>query len=122
MERQTRTSDKAAERASKNKEWKSKGFRKTRTLGKGGTARLGRERAKFRKLTQQLVAQIRRHRKKLGISQAEIARRMGTPASVVARLETEPHNCTMHTLLRYVEAAEGTLTIEPRPQRKRRAS
>lgn len=121
MSRRIRTGDRAAEGASKNRKWAEEGFRRVRTLEKGGTAQLVRERNEAKSLTGGLVAQIRAHRRKHGITQAEVARRMGAPASVVARLEREPHNCTMSTLLRYAEAAGVTLTVTPHGTKARRA-
>ncbi|MHC4607317.1 MAG: helix-turn-helix domain-containing protein [Planctomycetota bacterium] len=73
-------------------------------------------------LTRELVERIRAHRKKRGITQAEVARRMVMPASVVARLENTPHNCTMRTILLYADAAEAVLSVRPAARRKKRGS
>jgi len=43
-------------------------------------------------------------RKKAGLTQVAVARRMGVPQSVVGRLESGVHSPTLRTLSRYAEA------------------
>ncbi|UAA39136.1 helix-turn-helix transcriptional regulator [Paraneptunicella aestuarii] len=50
-------------------------------------------------------------REKSGLSQSEIAKRMNTKQSVVARLESANGNPTIKTLSRYAEALGGHLEI-----------
>jgi transcriptional regulator with XRE-family HTH domain len=55
-------------------------------------------------------------RKRAGLTQAQVARRMGTTASAVCRMESEsPGNLTLETLDRYAGAvgAEFSLSIRP---------
>lgn len=51
-----------------------------------------------------------RHR--AGVTQAEIARRMETTQSVVARLESGTASPSIDTLHRYAKAVDSTLKIE----------
>jgi DNA-binding XRE family transcriptional regulator len=122
MPRNNRDGDRAAERASREKDWTGKGFRKVRALGKGGTAKLLADRRQVKTLTRGIVDRICEVRLSRRLSQAEVARRMGAPASVVARLETEPVNCTMETLLRYAKAVGASISVNDRGARHRRAS
>jgi len=50
-------------------------------------------------------------REKSGLSQSEMAKRMHTKQSVVARLESADGNPTIKTLSRYAEALGGHLEI-----------
>ena len=50
-------------------------------------------------------------RAELGISQAELARRMGTTASVVSRLESGQHATNSGTLKKLAEALGGQALI-----------
>jgi ribosome-binding protein aMBF1 (putative translation factor) len=58
---------------------------------------------------------ILRARKEAGLTQAQIAERMGTTASAVARLESsligEKHSPTLATLRKYVSACGKTLRL-----------
>ena len=47
----------------------------------------------------------------LGISQAELARRMGTTPSVVSRIESGQHATSSQTLKRLAEALEGRAVL-----------
>lgn len=60
---------------------------------------------------------IRQARLAGGLTQAELAERMGTTQSAVARLEAADANPRVATLLRAVEAAGQALdaTVRPRP-------
>ncbi len=55
------------------------------------------------------VAVLRRG--ELGLTQAEVARRMKTTGSVVSRIESGRHPTTARTLKRLFEALEGRLVI-----------
>lgn len=50
-------------------------------------------------------------RTELGLSQAELAERMGTSASVVSRLESGQHSITMKTLRRVATALQSQLVV-----------
>ena len=50
-------------------------------------------------------------REESGLSQLEIAKRMNTKQSVIARLESADGNPTLKTLSRYAEAIGGHLQI-----------
>ncbi|MEN3316485.1 MAG: hypothetical protein V7605_2719 [Acidimicrobiaceae bacterium] len=58
------------------------------------------ERAQRRRLNEELVAR----RSKLGLSQTEVAARMGTSQSAVARLESGSNDVRLSTVERYAEA------------------
>lgn len=60
-------------------------------------------------------------RKRLGLTQAEMARRMGTHQQAVARLEKgDDAGFTLKTLQRIAEATKTELVIEFRPRREKR--
>jgi len=66
------------------------------------------------------------HRTRRGVTQRELARRMGTSETAVARLESGFHLPSTETLRRLAAALGGRLTIgfdftdeEPRPRRSR---
>ncbi|MBA2505434.1 MAG: helix-turn-helix transcriptional regulator [Thermoleophilaceae bacterium] len=62
------------------------------------------------------VAQlIRAARVEAGLSQAELAERLGTTQPAVARLEREGANPRLNTLHKVMDATEMRLTIEVRP-------
>lgn len=63
-----------------------------------------------RELVDQLVAQ----RVSLGLSQTEVAARMGTSQSAVARLESGAGDMRLSTLERYAEAVGGVLDLQLR--------
>jgi len=62
-----------------------------------------------------------RLRAREGLSQEELARRMGTTKAAISRLESGRHRPTMETLRRLAEALGGRLlvTIEMAPSAKR---
>ncbi len=62
-----------------------------------------------------LIAALIRARARAGLSQAEIARRMGTTQSAIARLESGRVTPSLHTLRRYAEAtgARVRIVLEP---------
>lgn len=60
------------------------------------------------------------HRRELGVSQAQLAARMGTSQPAVARLEAGATNARLSTLIRYAEALDMTLSIDVLPARQSR--
>lgn len=52
----------------------------------------------------ELVAELAANRQRLGLSQTEVAARMGTSQSAVARLESGGSDARLSTLERYAEA------------------
>jgi repressor LexA len=52
----------------------------------------------------ELIASLVRRRVESGLSQGDVAKRMGTSQSAVARLESGQHDAQISTLTRYVEA------------------
>jgi transcriptional regulator with XRE-family HTH domain len=60
---------------------------------------------------------VRQSRRAAGLTQAELAERIGTTQSAVARLESAGANPRVATLLRAVEAAGQQLEFEVRPRR-----
>lgn len=60
----------------------------------------------------EIAYQILLLRKKIGISQAELAKRLGTTQSNVARIETGQQNFTTATLQKIAEAFDRDLKIE----------
>lgn len=50
-----------------------------------------------------------------GWSQAEVARRMGTRQSKIARIESAQENLTLGTLLRLAQALDATVTLDLEP-------
>jgi ribosome-binding protein aMBF1 (putative translation factor) len=67
------------------------------------------ERAEHERLAafEQLARLVILRRAQLGLSQAELARRMGTSPSVVSRIETGQHPTNTATLKRLAEALDG---------------
>jgi len=67
------------------------------------------ERAEHERLEafEQLARLVILRRGQLGLSQADLARRMGTSASVVSRIETGQHPTNTATLKRLAEALDG---------------
>ena len=53
---------------------------------------------------EELVAELAANRQRLGLSQTEVAARMGTSQSAVARLEAGPADLRVSTLERYAAA------------------
>ena len=60
----------------------------------------------------EIAYQILKLRKRLGISQAQLARKIGTTQSNVARIETGQQNFTTITLQKIAEALDRDLKIE----------
>jgi predicted transcriptional regulator len=62
-----------------------------------------------------LLAELVGQRRSLGLSQTEVAARMGTSQSAVARLEAVAGDVRLSTLERYAEAVGHTLrwSLEP---------
>ena len=62
-----------------------------------------------------VMAAIAKARRRAGISQAELARRMNTTQSTVARLESGRGQPSTRTLLRFAKATGHTLKISFQP-------
>ena len=52
----------------------------------------------------ELISELIRARKRAGLNQGELAKRMGRSQAVVSRLESAEHSPRIETLLEYVEA------------------
>lgn len=77
-------------------------------------------RAEYEALTEEteefaLVEELIRARARAGLTQEEIARRMGTTQSVVARLESGKSMPSTRTLKKYAEATGSRLVIRLEP-------
>ncbi|MEW1737969.1 helix-turn-helix transcriptional regulator [Nocardia beijingensis] len=69
----------------------------------------------LRRITQdraQLIAELTQRRRAAGLSQTEVAARMGTSQSAVARLEAENVDVRTSTLQRYAAAVGSRLTLQ----------
>jgi predicted transcriptional regulator len=55
--------------------------------------------------------QLAKQRKRKGLTQAELARKMGTSTPQLSRTERRPENVNMRTLIRYAEAVGMTLDV-----------
>lgn len=71
------------------------------------------ERAEFERLAafEELARIAIMRRAKLGLSQAELARRMNAPRSVVSRIESGQHPTNTATLKRLAEALDGRAVV-----------
>jgi transcriptional regulator with XRE-family HTH domain len=71
-----------------------------------------------------LLAELVSQRRSLGLSQTEVAARMGTSQSAVARLEAVAGDVRLSTLERYAEAVGRTLrwSLEPASGRPKEPS
>jgi ribosome-binding protein aMBF1 (putative translation factor) len=56
---------------------------------------------------EQLARVVIMRRARLGLSQQDLAKRMGTTASVISRIESGQHRTSTETLRRLAEALEG---------------
>jgi transcriptional regulator with XRE-family HTH domain len=56
---------------------------------------------------EQIARLVIMRRAELGLSQQEVAKRMGTTASVISRIESGQHRTSAETLRRLAEALEG---------------
>jgi transcriptional regulator with XRE-family HTH domain len=69
-----------------------------------------------------LLDELLRARQRAGLTQAEVATRMGTKAPAVARLESaggrKKHSSSIDTLRRYAKAVGCRLEIKLRPKRE----
>jgi predicted transcriptional regulator len=63
----------------------------------------------------ELIDELVRARKQIGLSQTEIAARMGTSQSAVARLETGELDARLSTVERYAAALGRTVDWQVRP-------
>jgi transcriptional regulator with XRE-family HTH domain len=55
--------------------------------------------------------ELANQRKRKGMTQAEVARKIGTSAPQLSRTERRPENVNMRTLMRYAEAVGMDLDI-----------
>lgn len=68
-------------------------------------AKLGGRRARSAEVIARVMLEgLIDERKKAGLTQVAVARRMGVPQSVIGRLESGAHSPTLTTLSRYAEA------------------
>jgi HTH-type transcriptional regulator/antitoxin HipB len=58
-----------------------------------------------------IQTQLHEARKKAGLTQEELARRMHVKRSYISRLENHPENIKLGTLIRYTQAVGQTLDI-----------
>jgi predicted transcriptional regulator len=73
----------------------------------------------FREIAQRrrrVIGELAGARRAAGLSQTEVAARMGTSQSVVARLETGEIDARLSTLQRYAAAVGRELELGVRPQ------
>ena len=73
----------------------------------------------FREIAQRrrrVIGELAGARRAAGLSQTEVAARMGTSQSVVARLETGEIDARLSTLQRYASAVGRELELGVRPQ------
>jgi predicted transcriptional regulator len=76
----------------------------------------------FREIAQrrrQVIGELAGARRAAGLSQTEVAARMGTSQSVVARLETGGIDARLSTLQRYAAAVGRELELGIRPEGSR---
>jgi ribosome-binding protein aMBF1 (putative translation factor) len=60
---------------------------------------------------EQLARLVIMRRAQLGLSQRELARRMGTTSSVISRIESGQHRTSTETLRRLAEALQGAAVV-----------
>lgn len=75
----------------------------------GKERRSGRYREASRRLEpfEQIARLVMMRRAQLGLSQQEVAKRMGTTASVISRIESGQHRTSTETLRRLAKALDG---------------
>lgn len=81
-----------------------------------------RENYRQAKLAAEIAHAITELRRTLGLSQAELARRMGTKQQTVSRLESGDYEgYTLKTLQKIADATRTDLSIAFKPSRRRKA-
>ena len=65
-----------------------------------------------RRAEHEVVASLQQLRKLLGRTQVEVANEWGRPQSQVSRLEADPLRAELGTILAYIQALGGRLTVE----------
>lgn len=65
---------------------------------------------------------LARLRKASGLSQAEVAERMGVHQPTVARIEKRPSSVSFGSIRRYIEAIGGALVVVPKENGGEKAS
>jgi ribosome-binding protein aMBF1 (putative translation factor) len=85
----------------------------TATQARSRRARSSAYRAEQERLAQfeELARLVIRHRAALGISQEELARRVGTSHSAISRIESGRHKTSVETLQRLAHALEVRLVL-----------
>jgi len=63
-----------------------------------------------------IAKDVARRRTELGLSQVELAKRVGTTQSAIARLESGGRPPRIDTLLRIADALDSDLVVELRPR------
>jgi predicted transcriptional regulator len=76
----------------------------TRSLVEAATAEMTQRRRVMETRRRQTIAELAAHRRATGLSQTDVAARMGTSQSAVARLETGDGDVRATTLERYAAA------------------
>jgi DNA-binding XRE family transcriptional regulator len=77
-----------------------------------------RERVESRLAALRIEQDLVALREERGLTQAQLARRLGVSQPAVAKIESGSENLTLRTLLRVVTALGGELTITIRPTAK----
>ena len=67
---------------------------------------------KRRRLEHETVASLQQLRKLLGRTQVEVAKDWGRPQSQISRLEADPLHAELASVLAYIKALGGRLTVE----------
>lgn len=62
--------------------------------------------------------ELARLRKASGLSQAEVAKRMGVQQPAVARIEKRPSSVSFGSIRRYIEAVGGVIQVKPKKARR----
>lgn len=70
------------------------------------------ELVKQRRAEHEVVASLQQLRKLLGRTQVEVANQWGRPQSQVSRVEADPLRAELGTVLAYIQALGGRLTVE----------
>ncbi len=65
--------------------------------------------------TRALLREVAAAREQEGLTQAELAQRMGTTQSAIARLESQDHDPRLSTFVRYAEMVGLRVELVPKP-------
>lgn len=69
-----------------------------------------------------IVGRLIDERTRLGLSQREVAERMGIAQPVVARLENSPEGVALARILAYAKAIGAEIVVKPSKEKPKRAS